>query len=602
MSPEHVKSFVTYYLQNLSERTRREKTGTKWGIDWIAYNIGLARFGKTVRLPFLRHGSEGFPKSKTEAEFGIDVAFVSEDGSELIVFVLKDEPLTNTTWTANGFDRDLRMAITPDLSAPGLEHVTRVTITLAYNKDDNQNGIEIYDRFVAAAPTTVGDKVALHFVRWNLSELVAQTIQYLLSPSIVPERFFGQLSYLAAQVADFAHGSDRWEQQLIPNWKRFLNDVLAETDGTRAAELFPVSLIILREHATPNPSQETGWIDLIEWAAVALWKSQMQRQDREFHDAVLRFWDDFYIQELERFYRAHMPALSVEHSIDQLAAATSVGAIAAAQVAYWHVARIGLLSVALADRSAKAGGNTEECRRRLNDVANWLVMLVNANESVLRPVLDIEHIQLFLMFETLRNSGRTQDMAAIVGPLEAKLYLRRISDGGLPFIDGGNSLERVFEQVATRPPEPLINSDSSYFVLALLEICCSLELPARDEVLGRIHRHLVLGTFDVGEPGDRKPLDLVSWIPPLDWAQHVLDGRESGEGVAVHRFGDTRDVTGAQVFDALQRTVGEMRKVEEFVLPESVPLAALILAALRHRTPVPPELWRRKLPHLVHSS
>lgn len=67
MSPEHVKSFVTYYLQNLSERTRREKTGTKWGIDWITYNIGLARFGKPVRLPFLRHGAEGFPKSKLRA-------------------------------------------------------------------------------------------------------------------------------------------------------------------------------------------------------------------------------------------------------------------------------------------------------------------------------------------------------------------------------------------------------------------------------------------------------------------------------------------------------------------------------------------------------
>ena len=59
MSPESVKSFVTYYLQNLLERTRRERTGTKWGIDWIAYSIGLARFGKAVRLPFLRHGAEG---------------------------------------------------------------------------------------------------------------------------------------------------------------------------------------------------------------------------------------------------------------------------------------------------------------------------------------------------------------------------------------------------------------------------------------------------------------------------------------------------------------------------------------------------------------
>jgi hypothetical protein len=593
MSPEHVKSFLTYYLQNLSERTRREKAGTKWGIDWVVYNIGLARFGKPVRLPFLRHGAEGFPKSKTEAEFGIDVAFVSDDGSELVVFVLKDEPLTNSTWTAHDFDRDLRMAMTPDLSATGLEQVTRVTIILAYNKDENKNGVEAYDRFVAAAPTTVGDEVTLHFVRWNLSELVVQTIQHLLSPSIVPERFFGQLSYLAAQVADFTHGSDRWDQQLIPNWNRFLNDVLAESDGTRAAELIPVSLIILREHATPNPSQETGWIDLIEWAAVALWKAEMQRQDKAFRDVVLRFWDDFYTPELERFYRTHMPALSVENSIDQLAAATAVGTIAAAQVAYWHLARIGLLSLAWADRAAKPGANAEGYRRRLGEVANWLVMLMNANESVFRPVLDIEHIQLFLMFETLRNAGRPQDMAAIIEALEARLFLRRVDDGVLPFIDGGNSLENVFEQVATRPQESLIGDESSYFVLTLIEICCALDLPVRDELLGRIHRHLVLGAFDAGESGDRTPLDLISWIPPIDWAREALQGRATGEGVAVHRFGDTRDVTGAEIFEAVQRTVAEMRKVSDFVLPDTIPLAALLLSALKHRTPLPPELWRR---------
>lgn len=594
MNPEHVKSFVTYYLQNLSERTRREKAGTKWGIDWVAYNIGLARFGKPVRLPFLRHGTEGFPKSKTEAEFGVDVAFVSEDGTELVVFVLKDEPLTNATWTANDFDRDLRMAMTPDLSADGLENVKTVTVILAYNKDDHQNGILAYDRFVAAAPSKVGDQVELRFARWNLSELVDQTIRYLFSPSLVPERFFGQLSYITAQVADFTHGSDRWEQQLIPNWKRFLNDVLTETDGTRGPELIPVALIILREHAGKNPSRETGWIDLIEWAALALWRTDTSRNDPAFHTAVLRFWEEFYLPELGRFYQAHMPALSVEHSIDQLAAATSVGTVAAAQVAYWHLARLGLLSVSLTERHDTRVERGDDDERRVKEIANWLVMLVNGNESVLRPVLDIEHIQVFLMLEMLRNAGRISEMATIIGALERKLYLRRVNDGGLPFIDGANSLDNVFEQVATAPAESLITVESSYFVLALLEMCCVFEESVRDDLLGRIHRHLVLGAMDIGDPGDRKPLDLVSWIPPHDWAQQVLRGAvRDGDGVAVHRFGDTREVEGPEVFAGLQRTVAEMRRVDEFIAPVAIPLGALILAALRHRTPLPPELWRR---------
>ena len=80
-----------------------------------------------------------------------------------------------------------------------VEHVTAVSVILAYNKDDQQNGVEAYDRFVAAAPTRVGDTVALTFTRWNLSELVEQTIRHILSPALLPERFFGQLSYLAAQ-------------------------------------------------------------------------------------------------------------------------------------------------------------------------------------------------------------------------------------------------------------------------------------------------------------------------------------------------------------------------------------------------------------------
>src|SRR6185437_5421919 len=133
MKTETIKSFITEYLHGLHERTRREKSGTKWGLDWVAYNLGLARFGKPLRLPFMRGGGQDYGKAKVEAEFGIELAFLSDSGRDLVIFVLKDEPLTNKTWTNNDFDRDLRMATAPDLKSEGLTQLERVTVILAYN-------------------------------------------------------------------------------------------------------------------------------------------------------------------------------------------------------------------------------------------------------------------------------------------------------------------------------------------------------------------------------------------------------------------------------------------------------------------------------------
>jgi len=91
MTPDLEISFLTYYLQSLGERTRVEKKGTNWGFDWVVYNLALAEEGKPVRLPFLRSGKHGYAKTKTEAEFGVDLSFISPDGKHLSVFVLKDE-------------------------------------------------------------------------------------------------------------------------------------------------------------------------------------------------------------------------------------------------------------------------------------------------------------------------------------------------------------------------------------------------------------------------------------------------------------------------------------------------------------------------------
>jgi hypothetical protein len=403
-------------------------------------------FGKPVRLPFLRSGSKGFPKSKVEAEFGIDLAFLSDDGRYLVIFVLKDEPLTNTTWIANDFDRDLRMAITPDLTAEGLDQVTSITIILAYNKDDQHNGVEAYNRFVAAAPTKVGDNAALDFLRWNLSELVEQTIRNILSPSLLPERFFGQLSYLSAQAADFSHGSDAWQFQLVPNWKQFVDAVLGESVGMRGPALLPVALIIVRQHAEANRSFETGWIELLEWVAIALWKLDAKHPDPSAAVAIRRFWRDFYIAELDRFYRTHIGDLATEQSIDHVALGSDIGAVASSYVAYWHIGRLGLLSVDIADRSElHVTGEGRTRSEQLSEIANWTAMLVNANVAVFRPMLDIQHIEFFLMMEIWRNASRVDAAKDIVEALVARLYLRRLGSSSLPFLDGNNSLDNVFE-------------------------------------------------------------------------------------------------------------------------------------------------------------
>jgi hypothetical protein len=223
--------------------------------------------------------------------------------------------------------------------------------------------------------------------------------------------------------------------------------------------------------------------------------------------------------------------------------------------AYWHVARLGILSLELSERGIQSGSE-DQSTVAVREIADWLIMVTNANVAVFRPVLDIEHIQIYLMFEALRNANRLKEMATFISNLELRIYLRRATDRGLPFIDGNNSLENVFEQVATESTERLIMDKSSYFVLALLEMCCAFDETTRDDLLGRIHRHLVLGAAEVGDPGDRTPLDLVSWIPPQDWAQKVLAGPISdGEGVAVYRFADTREASGSQIFEGVKRTV-----------------------------------------------
>ena len=84
MTSDVKAAFLTYYIRSLAERTRVEKTSTKYGFDWMIYNLALADNLTPYRLPFFRGGPTDISKTKTEPEFGIDSSFLSSDRKSVV--------------------------------------------------------------------------------------------------------------------------------------------------------------------------------------------------------------------------------------------------------------------------------------------------------------------------------------------------------------------------------------------------------------------------------------------------------------------------------------------------------------------------------------
>jgi hypothetical protein len=599
MSIDVKTSFLTYYIRSLAERTRAEKKGTKFGFDWIIYNLALAEDLIPHRLPFFRGGADGISKTKTEAEFGIDAAFVSRDGKLLTIFVLKDEPLNNSTWTQNDFDADLRRAAAPDLEASGLKTISVVRVILVYNKDEDQIGIELFERRTKTLGTKVGDNVQLRFERWNLTTLTEEVKERLLTPALLPQRFFSLFSYLCSQFADFRHGSDEWTNQLIPNWRRFLTDLLSENADERAVRLLPVALLILREQGSKNPTAQTGWIDLAEWAMLSAWHVHQESSNNGVRLAVFQMWVGFYLTELEQYYEGHSNELAARDGLEVNHAAGYVDSVVAAIVAFWHIARLGILALAFAELLPR-GDETEMAGREqaMRKVANWLATLLNANPAALRPLLDLHHIELFLIWRTFWQLGRSNDIFAWLLGLGNCLLVRRAGTSSLPFLEGGNSLTAVFEAVATEDKPPEFCDQSSMLLLCILEWCFSLPIQERDRLVELYYKRLVLGRDSEGQPlGDSQPIDLLGWVPPEDWGKKVLVKglADEGESQSFETLGPDAIRDGSTIARHFEKFIRKSRSARKTSFPEGLPISVVVLACLKHRSPLPAELWRASI-------
>jgi hypothetical protein len=594
MSADLKTSFLKYYIRSLAERTRVEKTGTKFGFDWIIYNLALADGLIPVRLPFFRGGPAEISKTKTEVEFGVDLAFVSRDGASLTVFVLKDEELTNANWKKHDFDPDIRAATTVDLTPSELSKVRDVKIILAYNKDEDNAGIGLYERLTKSLNRA---GFQLSFERWNLTTLTEAVKQKLLTPSLLPQRFFSLFSYICAQFGDFSYGTDEWTKQLVPNWRRFLEDVLKDNVDERTVRLIPVALLILREMGGAKPTAENGWIDLVEWAVLAAWQVHQTTTQKNIKAAVFQMWIGFYVVELERYYGTHSKELSTQHSLEVTRTGNYLDAIIAANNAFWHIGRLGILAISFSELLPRQTPEQEQRRVEAKQrAANWLVGLINANPAAQRPLIDLHHIELYLIWKTLWQAARHNDINEWLNGLFSPLLVRRIGAVPLPFIEGGNSIELVLEHVATGEKPPEFSDQSSVLLLALLELCFSLEGEKRNELIEKYYQQLVLGRDGTGHQfKDCEPISLMGWMPPSDWAKKVLTKSlaNEGESQSLETFEvELNNGAGEAIASRIKEFVLQSRKASKTKFPDDLPVAAIVLACLKNRSPLPPEIWR----------
>jgi len=310
------KVFLTDYISSLSERTRAERGSLKIGFDWLIYQLAFAKGWTPVRLPFFRQPGKKAAKAKTEAEFGIDVSFLLPSKTELCVFVLKDEVLNNKNWTRHSFDTDLRVAATTNVEQQGLGFVTSVKIILAYNKDEDENGKRLYEQCAHSLGTRIGDDVSLSFARWNLDRIV-QEVQSHITPEFLPQHVAGLLRYVSSLVGDFEYGTAEWQNLVVPKWRKFLGAVLESPIDERKLRLIPVALMILKQYRRDAPDSYPGWIDLMEWAMLALWASSKQMPERggqKLKGLIREIWLKLYIADLEKYFLGVQGTLTTQHA------------------------------------------------------------------------------------------------------------------------------------------------------------------------------------------------------------------------------------------------------------------------------------------------
>lgn len=605
------RSFLINYILSLKERTRNEpqkkktkdkvekgyKTTLQMGFDWIIYNIALASNWVPVSLPFFRSIDQKEFVTKTGAQFGIDMAFLNNN--ELIIFVLKDERLNNTNWTKHNFDKDIRMASAPDLSSFKRNEVKSIRIILAYNKDEDDTGIKLFDNLINSFPSKIQNEITIGFERWNLTKIVDEISFSLITPDLLPQHLSGILGYICSQVKEFNYGSMEWQNILIPNWKNFLSILLSEDIDDKRLRLIPVCLFIIDNYLPKDrPSSYTGWIDLIEWAMLAVWSKVDSIKDISLKQIIyVDLWNSFYLTELEKYLLTNQELFYTEHGITSKGGVGNLSPLNDAYLAFWLVGRIGILHFGFQEIIPTEERQSNELVNRLASRSfEWIKNILNNNPAAYRPLVDLNHIELFIIWMIIYQVDNKNFLKEWLSELEPRLIVRRLGHHKIPFIEGRNRYDLIAEYASTystlqKKPDEFVDT-SSYLLLMLLEIMFSLDENDRDEMLNKYFKHIIFGKGD-----DNKPLsdpdyqiDLYSWIPPDDWTKRIYKEKVvDGIAVPTLNFVDTGE---EKLCSKINTFIKQSVKKYPTKLTFENPLASYILACIKNESPLPPVFWR----------
>lgn len=579
------QTYIRNYLLSLCERSRRLSKGSyQTGFDWVIYQYGLSKNWLPVRYPFNIELSGKIITHKAEAEFGIDLCFYDNENKSIIVFLLKASRLTYKNWIDKEFDKDLRFALYPDLTniEIDLKDIKEYKIITVYNQSDDKKGIEAYENLLKGAPKKIYENIDVKFERWNIDRLTEEVEKNLLTADVLPNNLSGLFSYISMQASDFEFGTKEWEYQLIPNWKNFLEQIFAPGVDEGRLNLIPFCLVILKDKLKNCRSSIIAGIDLIEYAMIKLW-DLFPDVNVEFQKMIARIWRELYLNELIEYFNNNYGILTTNYGIKSKFYAMSLNAINASYIAYWHLGRLGILCVSMMYSYDEKTRN-----ENLKYYCDYMDRIIQNNSACYYPLVDINHIELFLVFLAYLFNDNKSKLYDFFFKLGNYLCVRRLNKTAIPFIESANNLDMVAQYVATGNEPIGWNSKSSYLLTMLVEMFTIFDEQKAFELINYYFSQIIDEIKDKA-----RRVDLVSWRPHNDWQERVFREQiNSGVGIDTSNFNSFPESSEKNRLEIIKNFAAEARKKDIKSTNLNRPMPAYILACIKYKSPLPAEFWR----------
>ncbi len=583
-----MNNFLREYLQSLKEDGE---------LDWVIANIGIAKGWSVLRLPFGRSENGKIKLKKGESEFGIDLSFFADnDRKELVIVALKDERLTSVTWKKENIQNDLLEAISVPLERKPYQKVEQIVLIFAHNKDENRDGDEAYERFASQhrfnETRTDGTRVPVRHERWNLERICYEIETNIFTADILPRQFTGALHYLCSQIKEFEFGSTKWVQITQPTWTHLVKSVLKTENRDRAILTINFCLSVIKLAFDEKPHSNgisPGYIDLYELGMLAA--SHICEGKVELYNQTRLG----YFEVLQSYFQENVAVFRCPDAFDQ-ASFMGLTAIRSAHLAFWNMGRLALFIRLMYEIQGELPSQELKSafRPEIDHWVNLLIVSLMNNDAIFRPLIDLHHIELYLIWSVMIHEGKIPDIHEWLQKLTQFLAVRRSPNQvwELPFIESYSRMDLVAEFAVTQQRPIGFMDQTSYLVMMLVELSSILPPEQHREIVVEIVSSIVMPSIVLKEKHEAvEPLKLVSWAPPANWATEILNGGMAREGTlkVVAWYGRTTE----EIADELIETVRNARLKSDSIDAFGESPVIQILASVRYRSPLPPVFWRR---------